>query len=37
MTDKKKCCDTCDDCECMKNACCNGTCTCCDKEDKEEK
>lgn len=34
MQDTKKCCDSCDDCACMKQHCCNGTCTCCKKEEK---
>lgn len=31
MSDHKKCCDSCENCECMQNSCCNGTCTCCKK------
>jgi hypothetical protein len=29
----KKCCDSCENCECMENACCNGICSCCKKSE----
>jgi len=30
MTDKAKCCDTCENCECAKDdSCCDGVCSCC--------
>lgn len=33
MTDEMKCCEGCENCDCMKNDCCNGKCSCCKKQE----